>query len=240
MESLKEQIQKASQIISEKMHECDTPSGDTMMCSINEAFEDFHSNGHNCLGCNLQDEIDFINQFLNDSLTLDHSEKDFFKVYLMLLYLLSEKLFEIIKIIGLPTSYKESELKVLRTIKLWANFHKHPKAFILTHHPEYLFENDESLLALRNDTRHKIVDIDYVNKYYRGEDSNKYRALVKELKNNEHVIVVIPKIDRLTDDFCTACSTIVQIVKENKAYKEILNDLTTLENYFEAEYNEAV
>jgi hypothetical protein len=46
--------------------------------------------------------------------------------------------------------------------------------------------------------------------------------------------LIIPTLDRLTQDFCDACRVFVQVIKENKAYKEILNDLTTLEKYFES------
>ncbi|MGB6036422.1 MAG: hypothetical protein WBG42_09135, partial [Cryomorphaceae bacterium] len=71
--------------------------------------------------------------------------------------------------------------------------------------------------------------------YYSGEDKNKYKVLVKELRNNKNVTVVFPDLPRLTSEFCEACKVFIQIIKENKAYREILNDLTTLENYFEGE-----
>lgn len=148
----------------------------------------------------------------------------------------SEKIYEIKKIIGLPQGYKEREFEIFRTIKLWANFYKHPKAFILTHHPEYYFDTCEEVSAVRNQASNKIIDLEFLRKYYKGEDSNKYKNLVAELRNNEKVKVIIPSLDKLTKEFCDACRVFVKVIKENKAYKEILNDLTTLENYFESEY----
>lgn len=231
-DNIKESLERCKQIFNEKMFVCQTASGDTLMCSINEAFNEFHEHGHNCLGCNLQNDASLIESFLKTAENYNNPS-DIFRVYIMLLYLLSEKIFEIKKIIGLPKGYKESEFEVFRTIKLWANFFKHPKAFILTHHPEYYFETDEVVAQIRKQASSKIVDLEFLKKYYIGEDLNKYKNLIGELRNNKSVNVIIPSLDRLTQDFCDACIAFVQVIKENKAYREILNDLTTLENYFE-------
>ena len=234
-ENIKEILEKCKQIFNEKVFECQTKSGDTLMCSINEAFDEFHENGHNCLGCNLQDDASLIENFLKTAENYDNPS-DIFRVYIMLLYLFSEKIFEIKKIIGLPQGYKEKEFEIFRTIKLWANFYKHPKAFILTHHPDYFFDTDKQISQIRKQSGNKIIDLEFLRKYYKGEDSNKYKNLIGELRNNENVKVIIPALDNLTQEFCDACGIFVEIIKENKAYKEILNDLTTLENYFESEY----
>ena len=237
MNDIKELVNRSREIFKLKMFECETESEDTLMCSINEAFADFHSDGHNCLGCNLQDDVNLIENFLSTAETYDDIN-DLFRVYLLLLYVFSEKIFEVMKIIGLPPSYKEKEFEVFRTVKLWANFFKHPKAFILTHHPVYYFDNDTAIEDLKKDNQNKIIDLAFLSKYYKGEDSNKYKNLVGELKNNKNVKVIVPSIDNLTQEFCNACSVFIQIIKENKAYKEILNDMTTLENYFNIEYKE--
>jgi hypothetical protein len=241
MEALKQQIENSRKIFKEKMLECEVEDGDTLMCSINQAFGEFHINGHNCLGCNLQEDVDWIESFLEQANAENyfvagmHIEY-FFKTYLFHLYLLTEKIFEIKKIIGLPLSYKENEFEIFRTIKLWSNFFKHPKAFILTHHPKYFFDNDlEVIEKLGKNNDNKIIDLKFIKKYYSGEDQNKYKNLTGELRNNINVKVIIPSIDILTKDFCNACAIFIEVIKENKAYKEILNDLTTLENYFDYE-----
>jgi len=241
MEALKQQIENSRKIFKEKMLECETEDGDTLMCSINQAFGEFHINGHNCLGCNLQEDVDWIESFLEQANAENyfvagmHIEY-FFKTYLFHLYLLTEKIFEIKKIIGLPESYKETEFEVFRTIKLWANFFKHPKAFILTHHPVYCFDSEiDKIENFSKNNENKIIDLTFIKKYYSGEDRNKYKNLTGELRKNNNVKVIIPSIDILTQDFCNACAVFIGIIKENKAYREILNDLTTLENYFENE-----
>ncbi len=236
MIDVKEMLIKSQTIFKQEMFEYKTESGDMLMCSIKDAFADFYSHGHNCLSCNLQEDAELIDVFLSSAGIIYCNEKDFFVIYIMLLYLLTEKIFEIKKIIGLPESYKAKDFEVLRTIKLWANFYKHPKAFILTHHPKYYFDTDPEVVELRKDINNKIIDLPFLNKYYKGEDKNKYKNLVSELMKNENVKVVIPSIDNLTHEFCNACAVFIKIIKENKAYREILNDLTTLEYYFEKEY----
>jgi hypothetical protein len=226
-----ETIKKIQNVLQKKMVKCKTESGDTLMCSINEAFSEFHENGHNCLGCNLQDHVSLIQSFLKTAKSYD-SKEHFFSVYCILLYLLTERILEIMRIIGLPNGYKQSELKVFKEINIWSNFLKHPKAFILTHHPKYYFDNE---LFYRS--KNKIIDFPFVERFYSGEDKNKYKDLVKQLRNNKNVIVVLPDPVRLTSDFCDACKVFIDIIKENKVYKEILNDLTTLTNFFEGDEN---
>src|SRR5690606_27616074 len=110
------------------------------------------------------------------------------------------------------------------------------KAFILTHHPEYYFDNQiNEICKLVENNDNKIIDLKFIKKYYSGEDRNKYKNLTGELRNNSNVKVILPSIDILTQDFCNACAIFIEVIKENKAYKEILNDLTTLENYFDYE-----
>ncbi len=239
MDELKKQIENSRKIFKGKMLECETEDGETLMCSINQAFGEFLTKGHNCLGCNLQEDVDWIWTFLKQAKAKNYVSDElhiefFFKTYLFHLYLLTEKIFEIKKIIGLPVSYKENEFEVFRTIKLWANFFKHPKAFILTHHPKYFFDsNTMEVKKLKKNNNNKIIDLQFIRKYYSGEDPNKYKNLTGELRKNENVKVILPSIDTLTQDFCNACTVFIEIIKENKIYTEILNDLTTLENYFD-------
>lgn len=224
-------INEIKSIFQEKMLECETESGSTLMCSINEAFEEFHKDGHNCLGCNLQDSVDMINSFLETAENYNYKEH-FSTIYIMVLYLLTERVLEIKKIIGLPETYREDVFKILREVKLWANFHKHPKAFILTHHPSYIFENE---FNEKDYKEQKIIDGKFLKKYYSGEDKNKYINLVSELKNNNNVIVVLPDFKRVTEEICECFKVFIQLIKDNPVYRNILNDLTTLEYHFENE-----
>ena len=226
-------IEQIENTFNEKMYECNLESGDTLMCSINDAFKEFPEDAHNCLGCNLEEQAEMILVFLKSASHNDYNKIQFFTMYNMLLYLMTEKILEIKKIIGLPQSYKEREFKVYREIKLWANFLKHPKAFILTHHPRYVFEG--FLTPQDHKNIKKLIDFNYIKKHYSREDNNKYKILVRELKSNPDVVVELPDLNRLTLEFCEACRIFIDVIKDNKAYREILNDLTTLENFFEKE-----
>lgn len=166
-----------------------------------------------CLGCNLQDQAQLISDFLKSAHTY-YEKIHFFTIYNMLLYLLTERILEIKKIIGLPEGYKEEKFRVFKEIKLWANFLKHPKAFILTHHPEYRFEGEKGKNKLNN--KKKVIQFDYIKKYYSGEDKNKYNVLVKELRNNKDVIVELPDLLRLTHDFCKACKVFIALLRRTK------------------------
>jgi hypothetical protein len=225
-------ILEIKEIFNSKMFECETKSGETLMCSLNDAFNEFHENGHNCLGCNLEDHAVMIFEFL-DSSSHNSSELHFFTIYNFLLYLLTERILEIKKIIGLPEGYRQDKFHIFKEIRLWANFAKHPKAFILTHHPTYVFEESKDIVSLTKEK--KQVNIEYLKKYYSGEDKNKYNQLVKELRNRDNIVVVLPELRRYTIEFCEACKEFISIIHENKAYREILNDVSTLENYFEKE-----
>ena len=228
-------IQRSIEIFNKKMYTPEPGSSENLVCSLNDAFQDYHTKGHNCLGCNLQDDVNLISHFLKSATIYDEIHQTF-RVYVMTLYLLVEKYFEIKKIIGLPQEYKQSEMEVFNTIKLWANFFKHPKAFILVHHPEFYFDTKDLRKHINKENGHKIIDIDFLNKYYKGEDANKYKNLISELKNNPNVKVIIPRLDKLTEQFCNASKMFICIIKENKVYREMLNDISTLENYYDIEY----
>ena len=231
-EELKKQIKEAYLVFNLNMLNKD---GDSLMCSLNKTFGESFKVGHNCLGCNLNEDVEFIDNFLKNSIESNYFVGKlridyFFKPYLIHLYLLTEKILEIKKIIGLPSSYQSDKYEVFKTIKLWANFFKHPKAFILTHHPNYIFEK-ENLPKTKGQI---FINREYLKKYYSGEDLNKYNNLMKDLSNNNDVIVCVPNIIQLTKDFCLACEDFIRIIENNNIYKEILNDISTIEGYYKS------
>ena len=205
-------------------------NGVELVCKLHEKFKEIDPKGHNCFGCNLQDEVDRISDILSASTNLD-SPNHFATIYLTNLYLLSERVFEIKKIIGLPRLYKEEIFEVFRTVKLWANFIKHPKAFVLAHHPLYAI-NQVTDIKEYNLKEYIVVDNDFVKKYYSGEDANKYKYLFDTFQRNPYIFVKYPDLLELTKDFCNATEVFINIILENKIYLEILNDIGTLQDYF--------
>ena len=123
----------------------------------------YDEENHNCLGCHLDTESQLIKNFLTNALYIQDSYV-FFRLYTFQLYLYSEKILEMVKIVGLPESYRKGNFFVFYEIKLWTNFLKHPKAFILTHHPRYIFETDNEIPAIKANTKLKKLDFEFIRR----------------------------------------------------------------------------
>ena len=118
---------------------------------------------------------------------------------------------------------------LFQKIKKWANFVKHPKAFVLCHHPEYFLENDPEIIE-RKKNANVLIDTAFVFKYYSGDDNKK--DLFKLIANKDNVIVEFPNVVKLTTEFCEGLTSFVKLIKNNEVYRDILNDKATIENYF--------
>jgi hypothetical protein len=205
-------------------------NGVELVCKLHEKFKEIDPAGHNCFGCNLQHEVDRIADFLNSSSDFEYPDH-FATNYLINLYLLTERIFEIKKIIGLPRLYKEETFQVFGVVKLWANFIKHPKAFILAHHPLYIVTQVTEPKTF-DSKEYTYINTKFVKKYYAGEDANKYKTLFEMLQRNPKICVEYPDLLQLTNAFCKATEVFINIILENKVYLEILNDIGTLQEYF--------
>ncbi|MCX5868291.1 MAG: hypothetical protein NT009_12610, partial [Proteobacteria bacterium] len=114
--------------------------GNPVMCKIHDSFRTREMVDHNCLGCNFADSTWLIHNFLR---TYRHQReiKHAYSTLIILAYFLVERIDEFFKIIKLEEPYRRENFKILVEIRRWANFLKHPKAFLLTHHPVFSFEN---------------------------------------------------------------------------------------------------
>lgn len=206
-------------------------------CKIHDAFGGLDGGQHhNCLGCNFADSTNLILRYLEQHEELSDIQQDF-TIYILLLYLLVERIEIVFDIIQLPDTYRDKHFKVFKQIRKWANFIKHPKSFILTHHPEYDFEG--------SDTEHKkpfteTINEQFVEQFYKGQkDTSDQKKTNKELynrlRNKKDVLVLFPDIAKLTDKLCYSYNKFVDLILTNDAYKEILNDETTISTHFENE-----
>lgn len=135
----------------------------------------------------------------------------------------------------MPDSYKDSHFKVFQQIRKWANFIKHPKAFILTHHPDYGFEDCGFDFGKKFQL---IINDQFVQQYYKGarnQDEQKRinKELFEKLKNKRDILVSFPDIVKLTNKLCYSIEKFVELIVRNPIYVEILNDDSTISNYFE-------
>jgi hypothetical protein len=194
---------------------------DTLFCGIHNNFSKEH---HNCVACNLNDANRRIEEFLlNYRLFSDNFSV--FSNFIFLLYLQVEYFLEYLNIIQIPEKYKQKNFHLLYTIKRWGNFLKHPKAFILVHHPVWEYESENY-----NIDKSKItIDNKFVNTYFAGESKN--NDLRKQLKGKENITVLFPNPYKMIVDFCAVQKEFIELIAKNKLVIDILNDEATLTNY---------
>jgi hypothetical protein len=226
-EFIEEQFDLACETFDSRVY----PKEDGIMCKIHDAFGSRKSKHHNCIGCNLDDSTHHVFMFLTNSSGYQDLHLAF-TTYILLLYILVEKMETIFEIIGLPESYRLRHFQIFKKTKKWANFIKHPKAFVLCHHPQYVLENYKGWNKKTQKDK-IIIDTEFVFKYYSGDTYK--NELFKILTNKSNIVVEVPNIKKLTDDFIDGLERFVQLIENNEVYREILNDKATFENYFTEE-----
>jgi hypothetical protein len=118
---------------------------------------------------------------------------------------------------------------VLREIKRWANFLKHPNYFILVHHPVF-----QAGGAVNNPAAwDAVVDTPFVLDNYGHDAESKSSKLRATFVNRTHVLVVFPDVVQLTERFCIAVKEFVSLIEDNAVFREMLDDIATYENYFD-------
>jgi len=186
---------------------------------------------HNCLECNLNNILLYVKSQLYQSVGNDRIEHLYYH-NIMAMYLAVERIDTIFNVIKLNDEYRKKHFKGFAQIRKWANFIKHPKAFMLCHHPSFTFRgfsfNSELLKHY-----YVIIDDSFILKYYSNDDKNE--KLFKELQNKELVLVVFPNFEKLLLKFTTECLKFIEIIETNLVYKEILMDRTTFTNYYHVE-----
>lgn len=186
------------------------------------------SSSHACLACNLNDSLEKIHKFLA-SLKRDDDIEYSFTVFTLLTYLTVEKLTIIFKHIGITQEYVESNWKVLIEIRKWANFVKHPKGFLFSHHPEYAFENEK--IESKYKAWKKLNYNNFIEPLYKKEDEGKYKETISQIGNKKDILVIIPNPERIIKDLSIVCNAFCEKVKNNEHFKEILKTQSVLEEY---------
>lgn len=186
------------------------------------------SKSHACLGCNLNTSLEFIYRFLKQN----KSKKDIeytFTNFTLLIFLLVEKLTTIFRVIGITQEYVEINWTVLVEMRKWANFVKHPKGFLFSHHPVYNFEPDDIPKKYRN--HKKITFKNLVEPLYKREDENKFKETINQFANKKDLIVIIPDPERICKELNIVCWEFCKKIKDNEHFKQILKETSVLDNY---------
>jgi hypothetical protein len=212
--------------VSKNLCEDDSKAYESLFCNIHSNF----SSGHNCVACNLNESNDRIQNFLIQFRRFEDYHLTF-TTFIMLLYLQVETISEYFKIMNLPEEYRLKHFQVLQKVKHWANFLKHPKTFMLVHHPNWTFENKTSkLFPEQPNFKKPIIDTTFVQKYYSGDKKND--ELYKLLIRKSDLTVVFPDPAELMNEFVNAQKKFAELIENNEIVREFLNDKATIEVHF--------
>ena len=203
-----------------------------------EMFTESHSKeaeeSHNCLGCNfahytwgLLRSVEAWAAYLET--TKDNPPamlEDYYPVSIVFHWLntLVDAHIEILKILDINEGRVKKHFPVFKRIRMWANFFKHPKAMVLTHHATYGFTNPSDTDAYTMITEREL------EKFYRGDQNN--RKLFDLLTNKHDVYVLLPDLKQLITEFSASTSEFVSLLSDNKLFKEELRQKTTYENFY--------
>lgn len=198
-----------------------------LFCQLHDAFPNRAAN-HNCLGCNLADSVELIEAFLRTHPLMERVRHAYTQ-HILLNYLIVERMETLFEIISLNELYRLEHFKILVEVRRWANFIKHPKAFILTHHAEFTFAGSPKVAELERHASEKI-DRSFVETFYK--DGGKDKDLSKRLQNKEDVLVIFPNAVQLTENMCSAFRECVDLVTRNKVYSWVLNQRSTFLDYW--------
>lgn len=221
----KEQFKEVLQVFRKELYHKQTPT----YCRLHNILDTDESN-HNCLGCNLADTTDYVKSMLSLTGRLGNFNKSY-TAYLLTLYLMVERIEVLFSIMSLPDSYIKKNFKTFSLIRKWANFIKHPKAFMLVHHPEFTYEGSEKNQQLLKEAhKSKTINYNFLVKYYSGNENNE--ELFGTLTNKDDILVVFPNPVVLIREFCECCSKFLSVIEKNEIYHEILKDSSTFYSYW--------
>lgn len=200
---------------------------DTFLKHNQEKHQDPEIIAHNCIGCNFEEGARTIHYFLKTNKEC-LSVQYYLNLYSLLFYTHSERLAVIYKEIGFTqknkTEFDWAAFPNLKMIKYWANFFKHPKAYMFLHHPDFYIDSDPEK---PNFIITQVIDNNFVKEFYRaGADNN---ALRKLLENKENVKIFFPDLIETTKKLCKEFESIISVINSDKNFIDQLNHYTTIE-----------
>jgi hypothetical protein len=208
-----------------------------LMCCIYDKFAGPDAKHHNCLGCNFDDLTEQISKYLQMATQnpTDFQLHHLFAMYAQLLNFCWERMTDVFDIIGVPDGYRVRHFSPFIRARCWANFFKHPKTFgWVVHHPHYTIKNTtDHKEVMHHLAKVRIVDDEFLKKYYSADCKPNAGKLRGEFVGFERsTAVVLPDVVELTSQVSSCLAQFVQMITENPVYVEMLNDTSTIENYF--------
>ena len=223
----KNELMELAEIVKQAVQGILFPQGGDAFCRLHDpALYDGDENAHNCIGCNLN-EYAMILQNAIAPRSYYVSKFDLFANFILHAYVIVERVNVFTQLIGISATGFAQTYPHLQQVRKWANFIKHPKAFMLVHDPQYGFVSEA------NTTDKLVIDYDFVKKYYSGPDLN--QQLYTILKNATNVLVVMPDMVSFASGVCYEFHAFVESLLSDKATRDILKDATTVEAFFSSE-----
>ena len=186
-----------------------------------EVSNDSDKSYHNCIGCNFEEGcltiLDFLKKFSETT-----NISPYLTIYSLLFYSQAERLAVVYKELGYTSgnSFDWTRFPTLRTIKHWANFFKHPKAYMFLHHPSYFIETDPEK---PNFMINGVIDTAFVENFYRaGADNTMLQQL---FENGTKFKIFYPDLLQFTRDLCAEFSAIIPVIKQ-EAHTQLLRKYT--------------
>jgi len=201
------------------------------VCRLHDIFGGDGIQHHNCIGCNLADGVQLIDAFLATHASQRKIQFGY-TTLITLCYLLVERLDTIFNLIQLNADYRDEQFKILTTLRKWANFIKHPKAFVLTHHAVFTFHGSPKNQDLEAHAT-VVIDRNFVNQYY--SDNEKNDDLYRKLENRDDVLVILPSAEHVVNELSKAINETVKLFQDNKVYRDVLDKRSTFLDFWVAE-----
>ncbi len=204
-------------------------------CTLYDAFSESYQKkigkpgiiAHNCIGCNLEESARIITFFLQTNKNCRNIQY-YLTLYSLLFYTHVERLAVIYKEIGYVTNKGEfnwNNFQNLQAIKYWANFFKHPKAYMFLHHPSFFIVTDPNK---PNFMINGVIDDEFVKTFYKAGANND--LLRQKLANKNHVKVFYPDLIKMTQMLCVEFSKIVEVIINDPDIITKLESYTTIES----------
>jgi hypothetical protein len=200
------------------------PRNEAICCEMHNANWSENATSHNCLGCNFADSVDRIRHglmFFRSGISVD----EVVSAHIINMYLFAERA-EFIYKIATDKSLGDNGFTACGEIKRWANFIKHPKAFMFAHHPEFDFEGSGLDLGCFD----LEIDQSCIDRYYANGKRNS--ELLEKIQNVESLIVVYPNMRTLTEKFCNEVVRVTREIQKDN-FMDKLRHQTTREKYFD-------
>ena len=185
--------------------------------------------------------MDDVVRLLEQKANADDTRRDVTD-YLMKLYLVVERVYDVLDIMGLigvhhpkdgriPFEFRKSTpgMCAMRDVKQWANFTKHPGAFLWCHNPSYHCESIDSPYLDHADF---VFDQRAVDTYYKN-DKKLHRELYSLVAGKTGVLVLFPSLETLTLNFCNGVRDFVDTAT-SPLFLSCLQNRSTYENYYES------